>query len=92
MYQHGKTCIDCGSKKIEIHHKTYKDIGNENQKWHLLPLCRKHHQGVHNYAHEHRVNYYQATEKIYGRYYSTKNKNKLKWSEMTPFQREQFLR
>jgi 5-methylcytosine-specific restriction endonuclease McrA len=44
---HKKLCRACGTgKKIELHHKTYKNLGAERDT-DLVPLCSKCHAGVH---------------------------------------------
>lgn len=39
-------CYVCGSKKFDLHHKTYDRIGTEHLR-DLVPLCRKHHAATH---------------------------------------------
>jgi len=60
-----QTCLVCGSKKIDLHHRTYKRLGNE---WlnDLVPLCREHHEGVHRFQKKHGLNLWGAT-KLYVR-------------------------
>ena len=43
----GSKCLFCDSKRIQVHHLTYKNIGNETGR-DLVPLCRKHHKKIHN--------------------------------------------
>jgi len=88
-YWHGKRCYVCNAKKIDIHHKTYKELGNENQKYHLIPLCRKCHFKIHNICKEQKVNIYTATEQ-----FIKQNKVKPKkrnWKNMTRFDLGKFL-
>jgi len=88
-YWHGKKCHVCNSNKVDIHHKTYKDLGNEDQKTQLIPLCRNCHFKIHNLSIENKINIYQATEQ-----FIKQNKVKPKkrnWKKMTPFERESFL-
>jgi 5-methylcytosine-specific restriction endonuclease McrA len=88
---HGRRCVVCGSEKVEVHHLTYKSLGNEDPKKHLLPLCREHHQQVHIYAEERRMHVWNATHLLTKEYRSKSNPRHLTWNEMTPFQREQFI-
>jgi len=88
-YWHGNRCAICRSKKIHIHHKTYKNgWGNEDQKYHLIPLCKTHHTEVHLFAKQNNMNIYHATEKMIK---LKKPKEKQIWKTMSPFQRELFL-
>jgi len=43
-----QNCLVCNSKKVDLHHRTYKRLGNE---WlnDLVPLCREHHQEAHSF-------------------------------------------
>ena len=44
-----KKCYVCRSRNnLNLHHKTYKSIGEENLN-HLLVLCQKHHYLAHEY-------------------------------------------
>lgn len=89
-YWHGNRCHICNKRHVDIHHKTYKDIGNENQKFHLIPLCRFHHEQVHIFCRKEQLDYWHGTEK-YIKLHSKKKKKKRKWNNMTPFEREQYL-
>lgn len=40
-------CMACGGKcNLQVHHLTYKNIGNENE-WELITLCKSCHQQYH---------------------------------------------
>lgn len=42
-----KLCVVCRSSKyITLHHMVYGELGNEKDE-HLIPLCKKHHEGYH---------------------------------------------
>jgi hypothetical protein len=41
-----QTCVVCGSKKVDLHHKTYERLGKERLT-DLVPLCRSHHKWLH---------------------------------------------
>lgn len=48
----GHRCVMCGSKgtqtnKLEVHHFSYKRVGNENPYVDLVTLCRNCHRDVH---------------------------------------------
>lgn len=88
MNLHGDRCCICGNKRVEIHHKTYKDLGEENERYHLIPLCREHHESVHDFCKKEKVPYYKGTE-IYLKKYMKKPERK--WELMTQFQRELFI-
>lgn len=46
LEHYGNKCDECGTtEKLEVHHKTYKNIGKENLS-DLRILCRKHHEEV----------------------------------------------
>lgn len=42
-----QTCLACGGTPVDLHHRTYNRLGQE---WltDLVPLCREHHNQVHN--------------------------------------------
>lgn len=42
-----KKCKVCGEAMYDLHHRTYKRLGNERLA-DLVPLCRTHHQGLHD--------------------------------------------
>jgi hypothetical protein len=41
-----QVCIVCYDPNVDLHHKTYKRLGQENLS-DLLPLCRQHHEESH---------------------------------------------
>ena len=60
---HGKECDKCGAnKRLHIHHKTYKRLGNENVEIDLVPLCYKCHKKVHKFCKKNGLNIYNGTE------------------------------
>jgi hypothetical protein len=87
-YWHGKKCHCCLEKYKDIHHKTYKNLGNENQKIELTPLCRGCHEKIHIFCKENNFNVWKGTEM-----YISKNKKKkpLKWENMTIYERSRYL-
>ncbi len=56
---HPRVCAVCGYPAIELHHLNYANLGNEKDK-DLAPLCRLHHQGLHEYASVRKNSYYQS--------------------------------
>ena len=44
-------CQICGTdKNIDLHHTSYKWIGTKHELRNVIPLCRRHHNEVHEYA------------------------------------------
>jgi hypothetical protein len=58
-------CLVCNSKKVDLHHRTYKRLGSE---WlnDLVPLCREHHNECHSFIKRNKLNLWGGT-KIYVR-------------------------
>jgi formate-dependent nitrite reductase cytochrome c552 subunit len=59
-------CMGCKNSKFQLHHKTYKNIGNEPLE-DLMPLCKHCHTAVHAYFNAHPKqpkNTLQALKKI----------------------------
>lgn len=50
--QLSKRCHVCGRPGVDLHHKTYRNLGHEYL-WDLVPLCREHHREVHRFVREH---------------------------------------
>ena len=42
-------CMVCGDPQVHLHHRSYERLGNERLS-DLVPLCQKHHEGVHDFA------------------------------------------
>lgn len=90
-YWHGNKCLICGKKKVDIHHKTYKDLGNENQKYHLVPLCRYHHFKMHELSKRFQISLWQVTQEevSFARKKTLHGLDKKKrWNKMTPYERK----
>lgn len=69
-------CLCCGSShNIELHHKSYKFINTKNELLNIVPLCREHHQEVHDYAKEEQVSVRIATNKMIEKYCHVKPAN-----------------
>ena len=47
-YSYGR-CYFCKITKVQLHHKSYARLGNENLE-DLVEVCRKHHRGVHKHG------------------------------------------
>lgn len=86
LYWHKKRCGICGKKKraLDIHHKTYKRIFQEDVKSDLIPLCRPCHESIHKDAKAGLGDVYHLTEQRLKTMPKT-------WKEMSPLQREKFL-
>lgn len=59
-----KKCLFCGNTKVELHHTTYKWIYTKKELLGIIPLCRKHHQAVHDYASKHQLSIRIATNHL----------------------------
>lgn len=46
-----RRCKVCNSKGVHLHHRNYRNLGNE-QPGDLVPLCKKHHDDVHQWLKE----------------------------------------
>jgi hypothetical protein len=58
-------CQFCNNNKnIELHHTSYKHIFTKNELATIIPLCREHHQEVHDYAKRNNLSVRVATNKL----------------------------
>ena len=57
-------CKFCSCTKIDLHHTTYKWIFTKFELRAIIPLCREHHEEVHEYAKKHKYSVRVATNKI----------------------------
>ncbi len=89
---HGTKCLVCWKRFKDIHHKTYKDLENENAEHHLIPLCRQCHYKVHNYCKKNNVNIYQGTEQYIKKFSIRPVEGKRKWKDLTPIEKRNLLR
>src|SRR3990167_3471483 len=78
--QHSKRCAVCRKGKVDVHHKTYKRLCEENVEIDLVPLCRFQHFEIHNFAKLNKIPIYQATEQYIKKH---KQRKKLTWNEMS---------
>jgi len=91
-YWHGKRCVLCGRKSIEIHHKTYRRLFEENARRDLAPLCRVHHQQMHDEARRTGDHVWHVTERALKQAgYAQQTKRKKTWAQMTPHERDTYL-
>lgn len=61
MHYYGK-CKICGSNQgVELHHESYSQINTQFELSNIVPLCRIHHQSIHDYAKENNVSLKIAT-------------------------------
>lgn len=89
LYWHKNRCAVCGKKRVDVHHKTYKGVGgNEDPKWHLVPLCRKHHYAAHAFAKANGMSLYHGTLEYIKRYAVKRPKL---WGAMTLFERQAYI-
>ncbi len=63
-----KKCMFCPSTSIEPHHKDYKWIFTKDELRSIIPVCRKHHQEIHDLAGERNVSVRLATNAIIAKY------------------------
>lgn len=54
------TCVKCGSKDIQFHHRTYKRFTKEHLD-DLVPLCQVHHSALHLLQKERKIGVTEAT-------------------------------
>lgn len=57
-------CELCPETKIELHHKTYKFINTPQELQSIIPLCRYHHQEIHDYAKKYNLSVRIATNSV----------------------------
>jgi hypothetical protein len=64
-----KTCWCCGADDVplDLHHKSYKTLGNENLN-HLCRVCRGCHEQIHELARETGIHLWGATKAVRRRY------------------------
>jgi len=59
-------CYVCGKNKasvdLELHHRTYKNLGNEKIVCDLVPVCRDCHEGIHKFQKEKEFGIWGATK------------------------------
>jgi hypothetical protein len=71
-----------------MHHLTYKKLGDESAENHLLPLCGKHHKGLHDFAKPRSLNIWAASE-LYVK--QERRPMPAEWSKMNKSERKRFL-
>ena len=73
-------CAVCGDAKVDLHHRTYKRLGNERLT-DLIPLCRPHHGDVHamvkESANRSKVNLWSAVRRLRRQYVREANRDLL---------------
>lgn len=61
---HPKACWICGdASNVHLHHCCYDRLGGNETDDDLLPLCNRHHRGLHNYMKRKRVKLEEAHTK-----------------------------
>jgi 5-methylcytosine-specific restriction endonuclease McrA len=60
-----KRCLACGVQtKLQLHHKSYDNLGKEIYGWDLILLCKSCHERVHVYEKQERVLLERATDEV----------------------------
>lgn len=54
------TCLVCGAKPIQLHHRTYARLGRERFE-DVIPVCRPHHEAIHEWLKTSGRNYVEYT-------------------------------
>jgi hypothetical protein len=66
---YGRCCHLCQStKEVHVHHRTYKNLMNENVEKELIPLCKKHHKSLHKFCDDQGQTIWNGTIKFF-KYY-----------------------
>lgn len=86
-YWHGKKCLICGNKKVDVHHKTYNKIFKEDVKKDLVPLCRYHHFSIHEESKKSNVNLHNVTNS----FIQKSRKKKRYWKDLTNLEKRKIL-
>ena len=62
----GWVCYCCGvdNKPLDLHHRTYKRLGEENIAVDLVPVCRECHNKIHIFHKSNPVSLWTATKKM----------------------------
>ena len=76
-------CCGCNNRPLDLHHRTYKRLGNENISVDLIPVCRKCHSEIHE-REKSGTQLWTATKKIRSKYLGkiTKDAKKYKKREI----------
>jgi len=67
-------CCECNNKPLDLHHRTYKRLGNENIAVDLIPVCRECHNEIHTLQ-KSGIQLWKATKQIRKRKLRKKVKN-----------------
>lgn len=73
-------CYCCGANNVplDLHHRTYKRLGNERINIDLVPVCRSCHTEIHILEKEYGLNLWGATKKVRQKYTKSKRKERKK--------------
>jgi hypothetical protein len=63
-----KNCLCCGNPRTELHHKDYKWIFTKDELRSVIPICRTHHQEIHDLAKEQKISVRLATNQTLAKY------------------------
>lgn len=61
-----QACLMCGAERVDLHHRTYKRLGRERLT-DLVPLCRTHHEAVHDFHAASGLTLEKATARFLGK-------------------------
>jgi len=61
-------CQFCDSKNIDLHHTSYKWILTKDELRSIIPLCRTHHQEVHDLSNKNKCSVRIATNELRRKY------------------------
>jgi hypothetical protein len=56
--------VGCCETNIELHHTTYKNLGDDKELLDIVPVCREHHQQIHDLQKQERFSILEATLEI----------------------------
>lgn len=57
-------CCTAKNKPLDLHHRTYKRLGEENISVDLVPVCRECHNEIHIAFRSENISLWEATKKI----------------------------
>jgi hypothetical protein len=76
----GWNCYCCSASDVplDLHHRSYKRLGEENIAIDLVTVCRECHEKIHHLMKESNVSLWKATKKIKSRHTKKQRKEKIK--------------
>ena len=71
-----KKCrICCNTENIDLHHTSYKWLGTKDELRTVVPVCRKHHKYIHEYAKSNNISVRLATNIVFDLFKHERNNN-----------------